>query len=93
MLAPGLVKHLLLLNRWRNLRCLASEVEVLANRLLRGRAAAKGVVVEDVIRFVKLIAESIISVFEVDAGFVISAGCNGASNWRPTHHRPGPRPH
>jgi hypothetical protein len=55
-LLAGVVKHLLLLQRACDHGCLPGEVEVLANRLLRRRPAAKGIIVEVIGVVVELIA-------------------------------------
>lgn len=64
----GAVQHLLLLDGTRDLGSLAGEVEVLSN-ILDG-FAAEGVVVQDIIGFIELVAEAIVGLFEVKAGLV-----------------------
>jgi hypothetical protein len=63
----SLVEHLLLLQRVRDHGCLAGKVEVLADRLLRGGAAAEGVVVEVIGIVVELVAEAVVGLFKVNA--------------------------
>jgi hypothetical protein len=83
-----LVEHLLLLQRVRDHGCLAGEVEVLANRLLRGGAAAEGVVVEVIGVVVELIAEAVVGLFEVDAGNGSAGVVDAQGALQPTHrHR------
>lgn len=48
----SLEEHLLLVDSVGNLRRLAGEVEVLAHILLGGRARAKGIIVEGVVRLI-----------------------------------------
>lgn len=62
-----LVEHLLLLQRVLDHGSLPGEVEILANRLLRGRPAAEGVVVEHIVAVVERIAEAVVRLLEVDA--------------------------
>lgn len=59
------VQHLLLVDCAGNLGRLAGEVEVLADGL--GRLAAKGVIVEGVIGFIKLVSEAIVGVVKIEA--------------------------
>ena len=68
-LLASLVNHLLFLQRVRDHGGLPGKVEVLANRLLRRRAAAKGIVVEVIGVIVELVAEAVVGLFEVDAGY------------------------
>ena len=68
-LLASMVNHLLFLQRVRDHGGLPGKVEVLANRLLRRRAAAKGIVVEVIGVIVELVAEAVVGLFEVDAGY------------------------
>lgn len=52
----GIVQRLLLLQGIRDLSGVAKEVKVLADSLLRGRAAAECVVVEGILRLVEAVA-------------------------------------
>ena len=63
----SLIEHLLLVDRARYLGCLAGEVEVFPDGLLRGRTAAKGIVVECIVRLVELVAEAVVRLLEIYA--------------------------
>jgi hypothetical protein len=62
----GLEQHLLLLQDVRDLGCLASEVKVLVNRLLNGRAP-KGIVIEGIVGVVEAVAEAVVRLIKVNA--------------------------
>jgi hypothetical protein len=63
----SLVEHLLLLHGARDLRCLAGEIEVFADVLLRRRTGAESVIVEGIVCLVKLVAQAIVCLFKVNA--------------------------
>jgi hypothetical protein len=62
----SLEKHLLLLQDVGDLGCLASEVKVLVNGLLDGRAA-KSIVIEGIVGIIEVVAKAIVRLLEVDA--------------------------
>jgi hypothetical protein len=66
-LLPCLVQDLFFLQRVRDHRSLPRKVEVSSNGLLRGRAAAKGIVVECIVDLVELVSEAIVGFFKVNA--------------------------
>lgn len=66
-LVVATVKHLLLLDRVGNLSSSAKEVKILVNRSADcNTIASKGIIVEIVTGFFKLVAEAVVGVFEID---------------------------
>ena len=80
---------LLLIDRTRNLSSLSKEIKVLANRCSGFSyrfIASKGIIVEDIIRLVQLIAETIVCVLEVETRVLSLAVVEWQKLFALTHH-------
>lgn len=79
---PCMMQHLLFQQRVSDLRRLSGEIEVPANVLARdGLATAEGVVVEGVTRLVKLLAQTVVGVVEVQHLVIVVTTSAQSSEW------------